>query len=53
MTFRAVDVYEILEPLLKDYRKLRYRNMSLHLVSIIFLALSHPVCSWVLAYVYG
>ncbi|KAF7304645.1 hypothetical protein MKEN_01178400 [Mycena kentingensis (nom. inval.)] len=27
MTFRAVDVYELLEPLLKDYRKLRYRNM--------------------------
>jgi pre-mRNA-splicing factor 38A len=31
MTFRPVDVYELLEPLLKDYRKLRYRNMSLHL----------------------
>ncbi|KAH9484195.1 Pre-mRNA-splicing factor 38A [Psilocybe cubensis] len=28
MTFRAVDVYELLEPLLKDYRKLRLRNMS-------------------------
>lgn len=28
MTFRAVDVYEILEPLLKDYRKLRQRGMS-------------------------
>ena len=28
MTFRSVDVYEILEPLLKDYRKLRLRNMS-------------------------
>ncbi len=26
MTFGAVDVYEILEPLLKDYRKLRYRD---------------------------
>ena len=26
MTFRPVDVYEVLEPLLKDYRKLRYRN---------------------------
>ncbi|KAF8274439.1 PRP38 family-domain-containing protein [Lactarius quietus] len=26
MTFRPVDVYEILEPLLKDYRKLRYRH---------------------------
>ncbi|KAI0781242.1 PRP38 family-domain-containing protein [Trametes elegans] len=28
MTFRPVDVYEILEPLLKDYRKLRYRGMG-------------------------
>ncbi|KAF9489824.1 PRP38-domain-containing protein [Pleurotus eryngii] len=28
MTFSAVDVYEILEPLLKDYRKLRNRNMA-------------------------
>jgi len=28
MTFHAVEVYEILEPLLKDFRKLRLRNMS-------------------------
>ena len=28
MTFRAVDVYGLLEPLLKDYRKLRVRSMS-------------------------
>lgn len=28
MTFRAVDVYDLLEPLLKDYRKLRLRSMS-------------------------
>ncbi|KAF8163112.1 PRP38 family-domain-containing protein [Crassisporium funariophilum] len=28
MTFRAIDVYELLEPLLKDYRKLRLRNMA-------------------------
>ncbi|KAI0713287.1 PRP38 family-domain-containing protein, partial [Earliella scabrosa] len=28
MTFRPVDVYEILEPLLKDYRKIRYRGMG-------------------------
>jgi len=28
LTFRAVDVYEMLEPLLKDYRKLRYRDMA-------------------------
>lgn len=30
MTFPAVDVYEILEPLLKDYRTLRYRDQSKH-----------------------
>ncbi|VDC03120.1 unnamed protein product [Peniophora sp. CBMAI 1063] len=28
MTFSPVDVYELLEPLLKDYRKLRLRDMS-------------------------
>ena len=28
MTFRAIDVYELLEPLLKDYRKLRLRSMG-------------------------
>ncbi|KAH8117621.1 PRP38-domain-containing protein [Phellopilus nigrolimitatus] len=28
MTFRAAEVYEILEPLLKDYRKLRLRHMG-------------------------
>ncbi|OSD02772.1 PRP38-domain-containing protein [Trametes coccinea BRFM310] len=28
MTFRPAEVYEILEPLLKDYRKLRYRGMN-------------------------
>ncbi|KAK0210446.1 PRP38 family-domain-containing protein [Desarmillaria ectypa] len=28
MTFRAVEVYDLLEPLLKDYRKLRLRNMA-------------------------
>lgn len=27
MTFRAVEVYELLEPLLKDYRKLRRLSM--------------------------
>jgi len=29
MTFRPVDVYELLEPLLKDYRKLRTRHMGM------------------------
>ncbi|KIM58703.1 hypothetical protein SCLCIDRAFT_1218394 [Scleroderma citrinum Foug A] len=28
MTFRSVEVYEILEPLMKDYRKLRYHDMA-------------------------
>jgi len=28
MTFHAMDVYELLEPLLKDYRKLRTRHMG-------------------------
>ncbi|KAF8652749.1 hypothetical protein AX16_004246 [Volvariella volvacea WC 439] len=28
MTFRAVEVFELLEPLLKDFRKLRQRQMS-------------------------
>ncbi|KAG1900731.1 PRP38 family-domain-containing protein [Suillus fuscotomentosus] len=28
MTFSAVEVYELLEPLMKDYRKLRYRDTA-------------------------
>lgn len=28
MTFRAVEVYDLLEPLLKDFRKIRNRNMG-------------------------
>lgn len=31
MTFRAVEVYDLLEPLLKDFRKLRMRSMGTHL----------------------
>lgn len=27
MTFKSFDVYELLEPLLNDYRKLRWRDM--------------------------
>lgn len=34
MTFRAVEVYDLLEPLLKDFRKLRMRSMG--------ASLSHP-----------
>lgn len=40
MTFHAVEVYEILEPLLKDFRKLRLRNMSQYM--LISLDHSHP-----------
>ena len=36
MTFRAVEVYELLEPLLKDYRKLRLRNMGALMISIVW-----------------
>ena len=35
MTFRASEVYDLLEPLLKDYRKLRVRSMCAFL-SLIF-----------------
>lgn len=28
MTFRPVEVYDLLEPLLKDFRKLRMRSMG-------------------------
>ena len=28
MTFRAVEVYDLLEPLLRDFRKLRTRSMG-------------------------
>lgn len=31
MTFHAAEVYDILEPLLKDYRKIRYRNSGMSL----------------------
>src|SRR5271154_6909299 len=33
MTFRAVEVYEILEPLLKDYRKLRTQDSCMSVCS--------------------
>lgn len=28
LTFRSMEVYQILEPLMKDYRKLRYREVG-------------------------
>jgi len=31
MTFRAVEVYDLLEPLLRDFRKLRMRSMGMSL----------------------
>jgi pre-mRNA-splicing factor 38A len=33
MTFRAVEVYELLEPLLNDYRKLRQLSMCTFYIS--------------------
>jgi pre-mRNA-splicing factor 38A len=32
MTFSAVEVYELLEPLMKDFRKLRYRDMGVSIL---------------------
>ena len=29
LTFRSIEVYEILEPLMKDYRKLRIRHVGM------------------------
>ena len=40
MTFRAAEVYEILEPLLKDFRKLRLRHMGAHFLFTISLKVS-------------
>jgi pre-mRNA-splicing factor 38A len=28
LTFRSMEIYEILEPLMKDYRKLRVRHVG-------------------------
>lgn len=28
LTFRSMEVYELLEPLMKDYRRLRYRQVG-------------------------
>jgi pre-mRNA-splicing factor 38A len=50
MTFRAVDVYELLEPLLKDYRKLRVRNMCKHLVDALESYLIFPSSGILLAF---
>ena len=36
MTFAPAEVYDILEPLLKDYRKLRLRNMGAWLHSFCY-----------------
>jgi pre-mRNA-splicing factor 38A len=41
LTFRSVEVYEILEPLMKDYKKLRCRDdckssLSVSLLAIVF-----------------
>lgn len=40
LTFRPVEVYEILEPLLQDFRKLRYRDEC---ASCVLLALIRAI----------
>jgi pre-mRNA-splicing factor 38A len=35
MTFPPVEVFELLEPLLKDYRKLRLRDMGAYSITIV------------------
>jgi len=56
LTFRAVDVYEMLEPLLKDYRKLRNRDMG---TLLLFLFLGEVVdcqldlCRWIFIDLHG
>jgi len=58
MTFRAVEVYEILEPLLKDYRKLRLRDMCALSLPLPFLGgpncffFFHPMGSGIWSNVY-
>lgn len=37
MTFSAVEVYELLEPLMKDYRKLRYRDTGVLIFFFFFV----------------
>ena len=53
MTFRAVDVYELLEPLLKDYRKLRQRDIAgyslIHMDEFVYSLLTEErVCDIIL-----
>lgn len=55
MTFRAVDVYELLEPLLKDYRKLRLRNMGTSFIKYLICQTDYykrgiPWFSWMSLY---
>lgn len=52
MTFRPVEVYEILEPLLKDYRKLRHLGMSAWSYSDSSIALLYRN-RWLYANVHG
>lgn len=54
MTFDAVEVYELLEPLMKDYRKLRVRSMGARFA---FPFPDRPLTfasfvSWILAHVH-
>lgn len=52
LTFRGAEVYEILEPLLKDYRKLRQRGMSeCWLILVNYIALITPKDGYSLTYI--
>ena len=52
MTFRAAEVYEVLEPLLKDYRKLRYRDQSKHTQLATVQRIIQTQFSWLLSDLY-
>src|SRR5260370_40391678 len=54
MTFRAAEVYALLEPLLKDYRKLRLRNMSKLNLSVYWgFGMTIYGFRWLRSYLYG
>jgi len=47
MTFRAVEVYDLLEPLLKDFRRLRMRSMG---TSLSYTPRNLTVIAWIAGY---
>lgn len=53
MTFRAVEVYELLEPLLNDYRKLRMLSMCTFIFTSYFQSWLLLVSSWIQLNIHG